>query len=515
MWKLMTLVVLVTAYSLVGLVAVWGALGRGHWFLRVSAVLLFLAPWLAAPDYGIWVAFLVQSAIVLVALLSIRRLSASADALRPTFSLHDLFLLILASGVALAMLARAWASMQSQWLSAVIPGGLFALFTLMAVWSAEGARRIWVRLAMLTLFFPGALMGAWLWLARSARGRVGRAACVACLLLISAPPAAFYYWLVSPQFVSLPAPPAENGMDDLLRVAETFATPGVDVNALSGEALETYLERNRSALDLARSGLARPCQMTLPADGAAFELRNIDQSAMLRHLARVFAADGRRQLEAGRPREAARCFFDAVQLGEAMTHGGLMIDASFGLGSQLTGLEGLRQLLAQLDDAACEELDVGLAKLEAREEPFDEIAAREWRYANKTTPWGIRWTLMQAPQLWEQSRQAAETSFNRGLARRRIFRCHIALRRFYLAEGAYPETLGELTPRFFQTLPLDPFSGRSLIYRRLPEGYQLYSVGEDGADDGGKPAPPGAAGNPAQGDIMLDVPQATGGDEPQ
>ncbi len=510
MWQLVTLVVLVTAYSLVGLVAVWGALGRGHWFLRVSAVLLFLAPWLAAPDYRIWVAFLVQSAIVLVALLSIRRLRASADVMRPTFSLHDLFLLILAAGVVLAILARAWASMQSQWLAAFIPGVLFALFTLMAVWAVEGARRAWVRLAMLTIFFPGCLMGAWLWLARSARGRFGRAACVTCLLLISAPPAAFYFWLVSPQFVSLPAPPAENGMDDLLRAAEMVATPAVDVNALSGEALQTYLERNRPALNLARSALARPCQMTLPADGAAFQQRGVDRFMNLRQLSRVLAAAGRNQVDAGNLRDAARHDFEAVQLGDAMTHGGAMLHAIAGAATQMAGLEGLRQLLPQLDDAACEELAARLAELEARQETFDQIMARELIYFRKYRPWGERWILLQVPEMFEESRRVSEASFNRGLANLRLFRCHLALREYWLAHAAYPKALAELSPQFLADLPADPFSGRSLIYRRLPDGYQMYSVGEDGIDDGGKPAPPGAAGNPAQGDVMLDVPFVTG-----
>ena len=48
-WQLITFAVLITTYSLVGLVAVWGACGRGHWFVRIAAVQLFLAVWLARP----------------------------------------------------------------------------------------------------------------------------------------------------------------------------------------------------------------------------------------------------------------------------------------------------------------------------------------------------------------------------------------------------------------------------------------------------------------------------------
>jgi len=522
---LITAVVLVTTYSLVGLVAVWGGLGRGHWFLRVAAVLLFLSVWLAAPDYRFWVAFLVQSAIVLVTLLGLNSIRAPAapapDAaspsaprgrVRPKFSLSDLFLVMAAAGVALAILARVSTSMRSQWLAAVVHGVVFGALTLTAVGAADRGRRAWLRIATLLVIFPASLMGGWLWLARSARGVLGRVATVAILLLICAPPAAFYYWLVSPRFIVLAAPPADNGMDDLLSAAKMVSNPAVNVDALSGAALRAYLERDRAALKLARAGLARSCQMRLPADDSAFRQTNLDRSTMLRQLGRVFVAEGRLQREAGRPEEAAHCCFDAVQLGEAMMHGGTMLDAVVGVAIQGRSLEELGGLLPRLDAAACQNLGARLAELDAPENTFDQIGARESQYIKKTTPWGIRWTLLQMPQLWEQSRQASANSFDRGRARLRLFRCHLALRRFFLAEGAYPESLGEVAPRFLVELPLDPCSGRSLVYRKLPVGYQLYSVGCDGRDDGGRPAP-SASPQSAPGDIVLDVGLALG-DEP-
>jgi hypothetical protein len=290
--------------------------------------------------------------------------------------------------------------------------------------------------------------------------------------------------------------------------------PAVDVDALSGAALRTCLERDRAALKLARAGLARPCQMRLPADAMAFAQANLDRSTMLRQLGRVFVAEGRLQREAGRPKEAARCCFDAMQLGEAMMHGGTMLDAAIGVAVQGRGLEELVGLLPRLDAAACQELGARLAELDAPENTFDQIAAREWQYIKKTTPWGIRWTLLQMPQLWEQSRQASANSFDRGRAWLRLFRCHLALRRFFLAEGAYPVSLGGVVPRYLAELPLDPFSGQNLIYRKLPVGYQLYSVGSDGRDDGGRPAP-SASPQSAPGDIVLDVDLGPGDGAPQ
>ena len=55
-------------------------------------------------------------------------------------------------------------------------------------------------------------------------------------------------------------------------------------------------------------------------------------------------------------------------------------------------------------------------------------------------------------------------------------------------EGGYPESLQALVEAGrLEHLPLDPFSGRPLVYRRQEGGFILYSVGIDLADDGGRP----------------------------
>ena len=61
-----------------------------------------------------------------------------------------------------------------------------------------------------------------------------------------------------------------------------------------------------------------------------------------------------------------------------------------------------------------------------------------------------------------------------------------ALERCRLAEGAYPETLASLVPRYVSTLPHDVMTGEPLHYRRTADGkFLLYSVATNGTDDGG------------------------------
>lgn len=67
----------------------------------------------------------------------------------------------------------------------------------------------------------------------------------------------------------------------------------------------------------------------------------------------------------------------------------------------------------------------------------------------------------------------------------------LAVERFRLATGHWPESLRELVPDHLECVPEDPFDGKPLRYERLRRGFLVYSVGEDGRDDGGWEEPPG------------------------
>ncbi|HPD29600.1 MAG TPA: hypothetical protein PLL20_06375 [Phycisphaerae bacterium] len=62
----------------------------------------------------------------------------------------------------------------------------------------------------------------------------------------------------------------------------------------------------------------------------------------------------------------------------------------------------------------------------------------------------------------------------------------LALAAYRNDHGRFPEALEEMVPRYLEALPIDPGAGRPLRYKRETEGdYRLYSVWEDGKDDGG------------------------------
>jgi len=96
---------------------------------------------------------------------------------------------------------------------------------------------------------------------------------------------------------------------------------------------------------------------------------------------------------------------------------------------------------------------------------------------------------------------SAEPNFSRALevtlrneTQRRMTITAIALQRYQLKHGCFPEGLDALVPDYASTVPIDPMSGRPFGYRLHSNGdFTLYSMGANGVDDGGDSQPPDAS----------------------
>jgi hypothetical protein len=73
--------------------------------------------------------------------------------------------------------------------------------------------------------------------------------------------------------------------------------------------------------------------------------------------------------------------------------------------------------------------------------------------------------------------------YRRDVAELRMTRAGLALLEYKRAHGAFPETLAALGLREL----IDPFADQPLHYRPEGEGFVIYSIGEDGKDNGGTP----------------------------
>jgi hypothetical protein len=78
--------------------------------------------------------------------------------------------------------------------------------------------------------------------------------------------------------------------------------------------------------------------------------------------------------------------------------------------------------------------------------------------------------------LWTDQREAIQ----------RLPPIALALGGYRSEHGGYPEKLSALAPKYLDKLPVDPFTGKDMQYKRRGGGYLLYSVGRNGEDDEGR-----------------------------
>jgi hypothetical protein len=71
-------------------------------------------------------------------------------------------------------------------------------------------------------------------------------------------------------------------------------------------------------------------------------------------------------------------------------------------------------------------------------------------------------------------------------ARRRLTLLGVAAAEYRALQGKYPARLDELVPKYASLVPVDPFAGKPLKMVSRDSGVLLYSIGPDGADDGGQ-----------------------------
>lgn len=69
-----------------------------------------------------------------------------------------------------------------------------------------------------------------------------------------------------------------------------------------------------------------------------------------------------------------------------------------------------------------------------------------------------------------------------------IAKVGLALKMYKIRYGYYPFVLNNISPEILSKIPLDPHTGKNLMYKKLENGFVLYSLGSDTKDDNGTPA---------------------------
>ena len=302
---------------------------------------------------------------------------------------------------------------------------------------------------------------------------------------------------------------------------------------------QAWLAQNAGALKSMRQGFHYSAQV--PPKNSLYS----SHLSRFRSLARVLVVESRVHSEQGNWGAAARSATDILKLSHSVGRGGALIDAlnasaikSLGLGElarirphlhsdeamvTAKAMEGLFNDRQTHPEILLNEKYIGQAlRLEAMKSPnWQDIAGKQPSLgANILQGWQVRTTSRKAvfqnyssymdalisnakkpydkevqpppaPQDFfnrklGQTYSTSYWSFTRQETRNTLAFVAMALHAYKLYHNRYPENLSDLTPRYLQNIPADPFGkGKPLRYRHSGDKYLLYSVGPDGKDDGG------------------------------
>ena len=292
--------------------------------------------------------------------------------------------------------------------------------------------------------------------------------------------------------------PNPNGYDDFLKAGALVVGDAGNAWAFEKDQLGKFVSDNAETFQVLRLGLTRKC--SVPTDSAITN-SPVKDLVKLRRVSQLLEAEERLAELEDRARDASRTCLDIIRFGNEISRGGVMIDRMIGVACESLGGSRLVPVALKLD---CEQLKPVVGELEQMDSGavrWDEIRKNEkkfewYRLRKMHNP--IRWIIdtWQAQSVIKRAKERHDLL----VARLRLLIVDLALRCYQAEHGRGPGQLEQLVPTHLKRVPMDPFSGRSLIYRPSGTNWLLYSVGLDGMDHGGR------AGHPlfGTGDLFLD-----------
>ena len=298
-----------------------------------------------------------------------------------------------------------------------------------------------------------------------------------------------------------PAPPKlpdPNGYDDLVRAGSLIQ--GEWTGSPDPAVLRPFVEANRAALDLARVGLGRECLVHFE-DSEAGLTRHSEGSGRLKEVARLLTFEGVVAQSEGRIGDASRSFRDAMDVGQALTQGGMLAGAQLGWFLQKINSGHLRKLRDRLSKADARATLADLEALDLRRVPVDSVVARWERwYRGAFDPFQrtlLRWNGIEATERANQRAQAGKARDQAGRALRFLM-IELAIHAYHEDKKAWPRSLGDLVPAYLASVPLDPVTGLPIDYPANSSGELTDDLSAIARPDGEVSTPPSSppAGDP-------------------
>lgn len=315
---------------------------------------------------------------------------------------------------------------------------------------------------------------------------------------------------LGPEFLDEPPYPSPNGYGGLVLAGHKMVGeapgPNSDYQKASAASLETWLKANHESLAIAAEALKYKSRMVLPRSLAQAPVQ-MNRLNDLRQLCQLLGARARLDELEGRTADAVKDCLDVVRVAQEGTLGGVMIDVVTGFACESYGLSVLTRLRENLTAGECEQVVQALEATNAQREPVARVVGRDHRMWSTDKNIFARTAFQWSPggsALWRSSIAGFESSRFRADARLRLLIAELAIRRYRLEKGSNPPSLAALVGEYLAAVPVDPYTDQPLRYRLTTGGHQLYSIGPDDKDDGGRPFPEASDWTTATGDVLVD-----------
>ncbi len=269
--------------------------------------------------------------------------------------------------------------------------------------------------------------------------------------------------------------PDPNGYDDLVKAGSLihgdWPNKGDFAKAKIDE-VRAFVEANKASLDLARVGLGRECVAHFDNSQEGLE-KHLEDFGRIRSVARLLNGEAIVLEADGKPVEAARIYRDVLEVGQAMTQGGMGIDVSTMCAIQGQGIARLRTLRDKLPDEATSALLHDLESLDRRRVSLDDVEARRalW-YQGAFNPY--QRTMLRLSGV-EKKGQADELAMAKKALDRverpmRFFMVELAIHAYHEDKKTWPRSVKDLVPGYLSSVPIDPSTGQPIDYPANPSG---------------------------------------------
>lgn len=285
-------------------------------------------------------------------------------------------------------------------------------------------------------------------------------------MILSFPFVLFFAFLLSELAGPLPpvSPlPNPNGYDDFVKAGQMVVSNTWNFDKLNQQELQTLVDSNSNALQLARSGLQMQCRVAL--DYSANSSTPLDQLTGMKRLAQAFAAEGKLAEMENRTNDAIKSYLDLVRLSVESACGGVIINALVEVAFEKMGTSYLQKLANSLDSKSCHEIAASLEVSDSQRESWGIISQQEHNWTRRAyTSFRDRLDELIMFNSIRKTNQKAEQVFKKQEAKTRQLIIDFAARAYELDKGKPPASLADLVPDYLKAVPQDPFTGTNLVY---------------------------------------------------